>query len=51
MSGINMIYTDNYSYLPDLLPLEPPENIGRLREDPDEDMLYEEWRERHASDF
>lgn len=31
--------------IPDLLPLEPPENIGRLPEGPDEDMLYEDWRD------
>lgn len=34
-------------YLPDLLPLEPPE-VQEYRER-DEDELYQEWRDEHEN--
>lgn len=43
-----MMYSGNPLYLPDLLPLEPPDDVGRSPAEPDEDMLYEEWRDEQC---
>ena len=33
--------------VPDLLPLEPPEENWWLRQEPDEDRVYQQWKDEH----
>ena len=40
-----MYDSSNWYNLPDLLPLEPPENIGRLTPEIDPDEWYEDYRD------